>query len=222
MPQQIIECICNVQNWWAADVKGSTKNLGDVFTVRFGKTYSVFKITELTSTKIKWLVTASYLPLFKNETEWLNTQIIFEILPSDNSYKIIMTHVGLTPACACYVDCNKGWNFYVGESLKKLITENKGLPGAGIFTHISNDKKRYDGLLYLKTESLPQLNGEYVLIDVKATEGERVTSFYSIQKLNAENFSANDLKGEYYMLIENKPLYENIQPLEDIQQIITQ
>src|SRR5436305_9426581 len=100
---------------------------------------------------------------------WLNTQISFEIIPYNNSYKVIMTHIGLTPACECYVDCNKGWDFYVGESLKKLITENKGLPGKGIFTHICNNKKRYDGLLYLKTETLPQTDDEHILIDVKET-----------------------------------------------------
>jgi len=194
--KKIIDSICNVQGWWATDVKGSTVKSGDVFTVRFGKTYGVFKVTELTRTNINWLVTESYLPLFKNETEWLNTQITWEIQFYNGLHKLTMTHIGLTPACVCYGDCNKGWNFFIGESLKKLITENKGLSGTGIFTYISDNKKRYNGLLYLKIDTLPQLNGEHILIDVKETLGERITSAYSIQKLDPEGFNANDLKGE--------------------------
>jgi len=29
----------------------------------------------------------------------------------------------------CYDDCSNGWNFHVGESLFKLITEGVGEPG---------------------------------------------------------------------------------------------
>lgn len=219
-PEKIFNSIYNVQGWWAADVKGSTNKFNDVFTVRFGKTYSNFKIVEFISCKkMVWLVTDSYLPLFKNQSEWLHSKIVWEIEAYDDSSKLIMTHAGLTPACECFVDCNKGWNFYVGESLKKLITANKGMPGTGIFTHISNSRKRYDGLLYLKTDALPVLNAEHLIADVKEMKGEHVTSVYSIQKLNPQNFNTANLKGEYYVLIENKPLY-GTQPIEDIQQIL--
>jgi hypothetical protein len=39
-----------------------------------------------------------------------------------------MTHVGVVPRAECYADCKKGWDFYVGESLLRLLTENEGLP----------------------------------------------------------------------------------------------
>ncbi len=36
--------------------------------------------------------------------------------------------MGLVPEIECYNDCVKGWNFYVNESLFKLMTEGKGIP----------------------------------------------------------------------------------------------
>jgi hypothetical protein len=38
-----------------------------------------------------------------------------------------MTHAGLVPGVECYGNCEKGWDFYVGESLLRLLTENTGL-----------------------------------------------------------------------------------------------
>ena len=43
-PQHIVDCICNVSGWWASNVEGSSVNLDDVFTVRFGKTFGTFKV----------------------------------------------------------------------------------------------------------------------------------------------------------------------------------
>jgi len=220
-PNKIVETICDVHSWWANDVKGSSKKLNDVFTVRFGKTYGTFKITDfIPSKKIVWLVTECYLPLFQNKTQWLGTQIIWVINANGNTSTLIMTHIGLTPEAECYTDCKNGWNFYVGESLFNMITKGKGSPGTGIFTHITTENKRYEGLLYAKNDALPGSVGEYYLIDVKETQGERITAIYSVEKLDKNGFNANNLKGEYYMLIENKSVYENMQLLEDIQQMI--
>jgi hypothetical protein len=117
-PQQIVDCICNVSGWWARHVEGSSVNLNDVFTVRFGKTFGTFKVTEiLPLKKIRWLVTASYLPLFKDVSQWKNTEILWEISEDNISSRLIMTHIGLTPEIECYTDCEKGWNFYINESL---------------------------------------------------------------------------------------------------------
>ncbi|HZS51979.1 MAG TPA: hypothetical protein VFA54_14025 [Bryobacterales bacterium] len=54
--------------------------------------------------------------------------IVWEVLPDNGATQVKMTHVGLVPGAACYGTCEKGWNFYVGESLLKLPAENKGLP----------------------------------------------------------------------------------------------
>ena len=41
-----------------------------------------------------------------------------------------MKHVGLIPEIECYESCEKGWNFFTGDSLLKLINEGKGMPEA--------------------------------------------------------------------------------------------
>jgi len=219
-PQQIMDCICNVSGWWASNVQGSSVNVNDVFTVSFGKTFGTFKITELQRVKkIRWLVTDSYLPLFKDVSQWNDTELLWEISTDDILSRLTMTHIGLTPELECYTDCNKGWGFYINESLFKLITEGKGMPGTGIFAHISNVAKRYEGILYSRHDPLPDLPGEYILIDVMQTKGERVTAVYAVEKLNKENFNPGDLKGDYYMIVENRALYNDAVPLEDIQLI---
>jgi hypothetical protein len=42
---------------------------------------------------------------------------------------------------------------------------------------------------------------------------------HAIENLNKENFNAATLQGEYYMIIENTPLYNDAAPLEDIRLI---
>jgi hypothetical protein len=54
------------------------------------------------------------------------------------------------------------------------------------------------------------------------TKGEQVTAVYAIDKLNSQNFDADDLKGEYYMIIENTPLYNDISPIEDLRSMMKQ
>ena len=53
---------------------------------------------------------------------------MWEVSTEKGATKISMAHVGLVPGIECYEDCKAGWDFYVGESLLKLLTENKGLP----------------------------------------------------------------------------------------------
>lgn len=127
--KEAFDRINQVWAWWTKDFEGSSTNEGDVFTIHFGTTYVTFKITEMvTGLKIVWLVTESSLPFLKDQAEWTNTQVVFEILPQQNAVQVNMTHIGLTPEVECYNECQKGWNFYVKESLYKLLTENKGLP----------------------------------------------------------------------------------------------
>ena len=54
--------------------------------------------------------------------------VVFEIVPANNSTKINFTHIGLQPQVECYNDCVKGWDQYVKGSLLELITKGKGQP----------------------------------------------------------------------------------------------
>jgi hypothetical protein len=216
-PQKITSAINNVTGWWATNVKGNTNDLDDIFTVRFGKTFSTIKVIEIIpNEKLVWLITDCDLPLFKNPKDWLNTRIVWE-LNNENGERIVkMTHDGLTPDASCYEDCKKGWTFYVTESLQKLITKGEGLPGAGIFSYIISGDKKYEGLLYFKSDPLPDFSEEFLYIDVKATKGERITAAYAVDNYQKENFNPTLLKGEYFMIVENKSFHDNLPASLDI------
>src|SRR5471030_1554043 len=87
--------ISRVWDWWAKTFEGTSKKLGDIFTVRFGETWVTFKITGFTPDKIEWTVTDCYLPWLNNKTEWTGTKPMFEISTNNNLTTINFTHVGL-------------------------------------------------------------------------------------------------------------------------------
>jgi hypothetical protein len=120
--------ISRVNEWWAENFEGSAKNLGDVFSVRWGETFVTFNIAEaVPGKKVTWLVTDCYLPWQNDKTEWTGTEVVFEISKKDNSTKIDMIHVGLTPEVECFENCQAGWNHYIQKSLFKFMEEGQGV-----------------------------------------------------------------------------------------------
>jgi hypothetical protein len=220
-PQDVFNSIKDVSGWWATNVTGHTQNLNDVFTVRFGKTFATIKNIEvIPNKKITWHVIESLVPLFKNEKQWNNTKMHWEISQDRHVTKIIFTHIGLTPETECYTDCVMGWSFFVKESLFKLITEGKGFPRTGITAYIFNEEIKYDGLLYYKKDPLPDYPDGHIFLDVKETNGEEVVSIYSAGAYRKETFDVQQLRGEYFMIIENESHNGNLTPLQDITETI--
>ena len=215
--KEAIAGISNVSGWWATNVTGSSQNLGDVFTVLFGKTFSTIKVIELIpEQKIVWHVMDSLVPLFKNEKQWNNTKMLWEISAENHTTKISFTHIGLTPETECYNDCVAGWSFFVKESLFKLLTQHKGLPRTGITTYFFSGDRRYDGLLYYKNDPMPDYPNGHIYVDVKETSGEQVVSAYAADEFNKVTFNVQNIKGDYFMILENRPIFQSIIPLEDI------
>jgi hypothetical protein len=116
------EKISCVNEWWASNFEGRAKKTGDIFIIRFGDTFVAFKIAKaIPARKIIWRVIDSWLPWLDNRTEWTGTEVVFEISSENNSTKIDMTHIGLTPDIECYDRCEKGWDHYIKESLLKFV-----------------------------------------------------------------------------------------------------
>ncbi len=68
-----------VNEWWAVNFEGSSQNMDDVFTVRFGETFVTFKVTEfIPDQKIEWTVIDCYLPWLQDKKEWNDTRILFK------------------------------------------------------------------------------------------------------------------------------------------------
>ena len=124
-----LENISHVSQWWTTNIEGDSSKLNDTFIVHFGDTFVDFKLIEsVPGKKVVWKITDCYLHWLTDKEEWKNTTIEWEVLRKNNATEISFTHVGLVPQIECYNDCRKGWDFYLKESLSKLITEGKGFP----------------------------------------------------------------------------------------------
>jgi len=128
--EEAFKKITRVSEWWSEDIKGSCEKTNDVFTIRFvfGDSFTVQVIDIILSKKIMWLVTDCNLTWVKDNKEWKGTKISFEISAVDNTALINFTHIGLVPGIECYKGCSKGWDYFIKESLFKLLNEGKGLP----------------------------------------------------------------------------------------------
>lgn len=126
---EAFERIGHVSEWWTKDVTGRSTRVGDTFTVRFGETFVDFEVAELILEQmLVWKVTDCNLHWIENKKEWKGTSLVWEVFPGAERTIIRLTHRGLTPGVECYDTCVKGWDFYFGESLLKLLAQGKGLP----------------------------------------------------------------------------------------------
>ena len=129
-PKEAFVAITAVRDWWSGEIDGSTDQLGAVFTYRYKDVHrSTQRITELIpGRRVTWHIEDSYLSFVRDKTEWNGTDVIFELTPTDAGTKIRFTHAGLAPAVECFDNCSSAWQFYIGSSLRNLITKRQGQP----------------------------------------------------------------------------------------------
>jgi len=128
--KQVFDAINNVRGWWSEEIEGGTEKLNDIFLYHYKDVHmSKMKLIEVDpNKKVVWLVLDNYFSFIKDETEWVGTKVIFEIVEKDGKTQLRFTHYGLTPQYECYDICNEGWTNYIRNSLYKLITTGKGAP----------------------------------------------------------------------------------------------
>lgn len=132
-PEEVFAAITNVRGWWSGDIEGGTTKLGDEFIFHYEDIHrSKQKITTLVpNKKVVWHVLEGYLKFTKDKTEWMGTDIVFDILQKGNKTEVHFTHQGLVPEFECFDACSGGWEFYINGSLRDLITTGKGRPDFG-------------------------------------------------------------------------------------------
>ncbi|MDQ1858038.1 SRPBCC domain-containing protein [Chryseobacterium sp. WLY505] len=117
--------------WWTELFEGSSSEVGNLFTIRFGDSiYKTMRVKELTANaKVVWSVEDSLiaLPDLKNQTEWIGTTIVWEIEEKKGISRIKLTHIGLNRAVECYEICSNGWLQFIA-SLKKFLETGEGTP----------------------------------------------------------------------------------------------
>jgi uncharacterized protein YndB with AHSA1/START domain len=127
-PDAVFAAITDVRGWWTGDVNGETESLGDEFTYRYGDThYSRQKITELVPGKrVVWRVTEANLNFAEDPTEWVGTEMTFDISRNADQTELRFAHVGLVPQFECFDACSNAWGSLINGSLRRLITSGEG------------------------------------------------------------------------------------------------
>ncbi|KZB88204.1 SRPBCC family protein [Amycolatopsis regifaucium] len=129
-PQQVFDAFTDVHGWWSEEIDGGTVRVGDEFDYHYQEVHRCrMRITEsVPGREVSWLVLENHFDFTRDDTEWVGTTITFEIAEKDGKTEARFTHHGLVPEYECYDVCHKAWTFYVGTSLRALITTGEGQP----------------------------------------------------------------------------------------------
>ena len=123
-PEQVFAAINDVRAWWTGAIEGDSKNVGDVFVYKYLPEHvSTQRVTELVAgRRVAWHVDDAFLSFIENGTEWTDTDITFDIERKDDLTEVQFAHIGLVPAVECYDACSSAWTYYIGGSLRALIS----------------------------------------------------------------------------------------------------
>jgi hypothetical protein len=142
-PHEVFSAIINVRGWWTENLIGDSAELHDEFvftddTAYAGETrkehrgipYARFRITEVVpGRRMVWQVVDADLTFVDDRDEWTDTTVVFDITEGPDGTTLHFTHEGLTEAeSECFVECSRGWTFYITQSLPQLITTGTGRP----------------------------------------------------------------------------------------------
>jgi hypothetical protein len=129
---EVFAAINNVRGWWSEEIDGRTYNLGDVFRYHYKDVHTcTMKISEFVpNKKVVWLVLDNYFNFVQDKSEWVNTEVTFEIAEKDGKTEVQFSHLGLVPEYECFEICSNAWGTYINSSLQKLITTGKGHPNS--------------------------------------------------------------------------------------------
>jgi hypothetical protein len=129
-PAEVFNAINNPRAWWSEEIVGSTDKPNDVFDYHFEDIHACkVKVLELMpDKKVVWHILENDFNFTTDKTEWVNTDVVFDISAQDGKTKVTFTHIGLQPTYECYEACHQGWTHYIQNSLKKYITSGEGEP----------------------------------------------------------------------------------------------
>lgn len=132
-PAAAFAAINNVRGWWSEDIRGRTDKVGEIFDYRFKDMHRCkIEVTEMVpGKKVAWHVIDNYFSFTKDDTEWKDTHVVFDISAKGDKTEVRVTHQGLVPEYECFDICSDGWSTYVNGSLKDLIATGKGDPNLG-------------------------------------------------------------------------------------------
>jgi uncharacterized protein YndB with AHSA1/START domain len=129
-PDQVLDAVTDVRGWWMTKIGGENYSVGDEFSFRVPGVHScTMRVTELVpGERVVWQVVDNHMSFIEDQSEWLGTEIRFEVSATDGGTELRFTHDGLVPTYECFDICRNAWSFYVGQSLRSLAATGTGEP----------------------------------------------------------------------------------------------
>ncbi|WP_324275295.1 SRPBCC domain-containing protein [Blastococcus brunescens] len=129
-PDEVVVAVTDVRSWWMTKVDGDNRAVGDEFSFRVpGVHYCRMRVTELVPGEtVVWRVVDNHMSFIDDQSEWLGTEMRFEVTGTDDGTVLRFTHDGLVPTYECFDICRNAWAFYVGDSLRSLLETGRGTP----------------------------------------------------------------------------------------------
>jgi uncharacterized protein YndB with AHSA1/START domain len=133
-PDEAFAAINDVRGWWSRDVDGSTDTVGTTFAFRGNQDgrnvhRARIEVTELVpAERVVWHVVDNWMSFIRDQSEWKDTRIVFELSPRGDGTQIHFSHLGLVPTYECYDACFNAWTFFLQNSLHGLIATGRGAP----------------------------------------------------------------------------------------------
>lgn len=129
-PASVFSAIINFRAWWSEEIEGSTDKLNETFFYHYKDVHLCkIKLIEIVpDKKLAYQVVDNHFNFTKDQSEWINTKLIFDISAEGKKTKVQFTHEGLVPEYECYDVCQDAWTSYIQGSLQSLITTGKGKP----------------------------------------------------------------------------------------------
>jgi hypothetical protein len=129
---EVFAAVNDVRSWWLEQIEGDPAEVGDEFgfTVE-GVHRCLLRVTELVpGERVVWRVVDNHMTFVEDQSEWIGTEIRFDIERVGGATELRFTHVGLSPADQCYDVCSNAWASYIGGSLRRLVTTGEGAPSS--------------------------------------------------------------------------------------------
>lgn len=129
---EVYAAVREPQGWWNSNITGNVENVGDEFRHEaHGLHEATLRVTVAESgRRIVWHVLSSEMSMLDDTTEWVNTDLVFDIDSDDAGTTLRFTHSGLLPGQECYDICENAWGEYMA-SLHQRITTGTGRPNEG-------------------------------------------------------------------------------------------
>ncbi len=136
-PADVYDAINDLRGWWIAEIDGGNDRVGAEFSYAVPDLHScTLRVTELVpGRRIVWRVVASEMTFVLDRSEWVGTEVTFDLDGDADATRVHFTHVGLVPEHECFEVCAGAWSHYVGDSLRSLLTTGAGKPSSNPAGH---------------------------------------------------------------------------------------